>query len=81
MLEKNAQANSAAPASSEATAAGTELAANLERALSHGNLDFLDGSPNMKKRDTMKEETVESLLEKLASKGENVKLVNSEEDA
>ena len=67
MLEKNAQANSAAPASSEATAAGTELAANLERALSHGTLDHLtDGtSPNMKKRDTMKEETVESLLEKL----------------
>ena len=66
MLEKNAQANSAAPASSEATAAGTELAANLERALSHGNLDHLtDGSSPPKKRDTMKEETVESLLEKL----------------
>ena len=33
----------------------------------------------MKKRDTFKEETVESLLERLAAKGENVKVVNTEE--
>ena len=60
MLEKNAQANSAAPASAEPTAAGSELAANLERALSHDNLEgFVNQSPPMKKRDTMKEETVE----------------------
>ena len=60
MLEKNAVANSAAPASAEATAAGTQLAANLERALSHDNLEgFVNHSPPIKKRDTMKEETVE----------------------
>lgn len=82
MLEKNAQANSAAPASAETTAAGTELAANLERALSHDNLEgFVNQSPPMKKRDTMKEETVEQLLEKLAAKGENVKIVKEEEAA
>ena len=82
MLEKNAVANSAAPASAEATAAGTQLAANLERALSHDNLEgFVNHSPPIKKRDTMKEETVEQLLEKLAAKGENVKIVKEEEAA
>ena len=35
----------------------------------------------MKKRDTFKEETVESLQERLAAKGENVKIVNTEEIA
>ena len=82
MLEKNANSTAAAPASAEATAAGTELAANLERALSHGSLSNIlesGASPPMKKRDTFKEETVESLLERLAAKGENVKVVNTEE--
>ena len=82
MLEANATATSAAPASAEATAAGTELAANLERALSHDNLEgFVAHSPPIKKRDTMKEETVEQLLEKLAAKGENVKIVKEDEAA
>lgn len=34
----------------------------------------------MKKRDTFKEETVESLLAKLAAKGENVKVVKQEDE-
>ena len=82
MLEKNANASSAAPASAEASAARNEVAANLERALSHGSLSHLvDGSSPPAKRDTFKEETVEELLAKLASKGEDVKIVRGDEDA
>ena len=61
MLEKNMGANPAAPASSEAHAASSGLAGDLQRALSNQSLSHLENgaSPPTKKRDTFKEETVE----------------------
>jgi len=72
MLEAGGPA--AAAAAAGAGAAGNTMAAGIEAALEiqrQGSTESLKAQ----RRDTMKEETVEALLEKLSKKGKNVKIV------
>ena len=66
-------------------AAGPVNAANnaIDAALTAQRQDTGESHPpntNIKRRNTLTEETVESLLEKLAKKGKNVKVVAEEEE-
>ena len=72
MLEAGGPA--AAAAAGAGSAAGNTMAAGIEAALEiqrQGSTESLKAQ----RRDTMKEETVEALLEKLSKKGKNVKIV------
>lgn len=77
MLEKGGPA--------AALAASTVNSANnaIDQALMNqrqNSTESLDKVREIKRRDTLKEETVESLLEKLQKKGKNVKIVAEEEE-
>ena len=77
MLEKGGPA--------AALAASTVNGANnaIDQALMNqrqNSTESLNKGREIKRRDTMKEETVESLLEKLQKKGKNVKIVAEEEE-
>ena len=79
MLETGGAAAAAAALKPAAVAAAADTnQANIEQALmgSRGSNENL----NVERRDTLREETVEQLLEKLHKKGQNVKIHNEAEE-
>lgn len=73
MLEQGGPKNAGALAPGPAAAATTSNQANIEAALARkGSMESIE---KVDRRDTLKEETVEALLEKLQKKGKNVKIV------